>query len=93
MWSVKRNIRSMFETGVPTDESRRLYQSVQNFITDSPWDWWAAMYAAALRAGELPGDVPWRVPAIDETGLAKTGKGSVGVARQYNGRLGKVDVC
>lgn len=93
MWSGKRNIRSMFETGAREDVARRLYQSVQHFITDSPWDWREAMDTAALRAGELLGDAPWRVLAIDETGLAKTGRGSVGVARQYNGRLGKVDVC
>lgn len=83
----------MFEAGAREDAARRLHQSVQRFITDSPRDWRAAMDTAALRAGELLGDAPWRVMAIDGTGLAKTGRGSVGVARQYNGRLGKVDVC
>lgn len=30
---------------------------------------------------------------IDESCIAKKGKDSIGVARQYNGRLGKVDNC
>ncbi len=30
---------------------------------------------------------------IDETGFGKKGIKSVGVARQYNGRLGKIDNC
>ena len=33
------------------------------------------------------------MPTIDGTGLAKTGRGSIGVARPYKGRLGKVVVC
>ena len=30
---------------------------------------------------------------VDETADAKAGEGSAGVGRQYNGRLGKVDLC
>ena len=51
----------MFETGAREDLARRLYQSVQHCFTDSTWDWRAAMDTAALRAGELLGDAPWRV--------------------------------
>src|SRR5262249_35336641 len=36
---------------------------------------------------------PDGVLIVDETGFAKTGQDSVGVARQYCGSLGKVDTC
>lgn len=66
------------------------YQSLQQFISDSPWD----HEALIQRIGK---DVDARVGGedsmliIDESGFAKKGKKSVGVARQWNGRLGKVD--
>jgi SRSO17 transposase len=37
--------------------------------------------------------VPGGVLIVDETGFAKKGTGSVGVARQYSGTLGRVDNC
>ncbi len=64
------------------------YQALQHFITDSPWK--AARLWERLRAL-----VPERrgVLALDDTGLPKQGKHSVGVKRQYCGALGKIGNC
>jgi SRSO17 transposase len=66
----------------------RNYQALQHFITDSPWD--AAAVWTQLRA-QLP--VRRGVLAIDDTGLPKQGRHSVGVKRQYCGALGKIGNC
>jgi len=64
------------------------YQALQHFITDAPWS--AASVWARLRAL-----VPERrgILALDDTGLPKQGKHSVGVKRQYCGALGKIGNC
>jgi len=64
------------------------YQALQHFITDSPWN--AARLWERLRAL-----VPERrgILALDDTGLPKQGKHSVGVKRQYCGALGKIGNC
>ena len=45
----------------------------------------------ALDADKLLGDTRDVCLLIDESGFAKQGRGSVGVSRQWLGRLGKVD--
>jgi SRSO17 transposase len=64
------------------------YQGLQHFITHSPWK--AARAWQRLRAL-----VPERrgILALDDTGLPKQGKHSVGVKRQYCGALGKIGNC
>ena len=65
---------------------------MQQFMTDSPWDSDLVIKQVASDANEiLPQDDRWF--AVDESGFAKKGDKSVGVARQWNGRLGKVDNC
>jgi len=51
------------------------------------------MDQVALDADRLLGGSPDTALVIDESGLLKKGKKSVGVARQWCGRLGKVDNC
>lgn len=68
------------------------YQSLQQFISDSPWGHEALNAHIASDVNELLGG-PENVLAIDESGFAKKGKMSVGVARQWNGREGKTDNC
>jgi len=68
------------------------YQSQQQFLSDSPWDHRALMDRVACDAGELLGGADSAL-LIDESGFAKKGDRSAGVARQWNGRLGKVDNC
>lgn len=64
------------------------YQSLQHFITHSTWNA-EAVWAELLR--QCPDKEG--VLAIDDTGIAKQGKHSVGVQRQYSGTLGKVGNC
>ena len=64
------------------------YETLQHFITDSPWE------AQALWA-QLRTRVPVRTGllALDDTSFPKQGTQSVGVKRQYCGALGKVANC
>jgi len=66
------------------------YQSMQQFLTDSPWDPALVVKSVAERvAGEI-GVEAW---VLDDTGFPKQGKRSPGVKRQYSGTLGKVGNC
>ena len=66
------------------------YQSLQQFVSDSPWDHEALIKRIGKDVDALVGGKDSML-IIDESGFAKKGKKSVGVARQWNGRLGKVD--
>lgn len=67
-------------------------QALQQFITDSTWDEQAVLWAYRhLMQGWLVDRAG--VIVIDDTGFAKKGRHSVGVARQYSGTLGKTDNC
>ena len=67
------------------------YESAQRFISESPWDEQPLLCEVARQADRLLGGQAESALYLDETGFAKKGRRSVGVARQYNGRLGKVD--
>lgn len=64
------------------------YQSLQNFITHSTWS--SDGLWKMLRKQQLDAE---GVLLIDDTGIRKSGKHSVGVARQYSGTLGQVGNC
>jgi SRSO17 transposase len=66
-------------------------QALQQFVGQSPWAWERVRCLLAQRLEEelLP-TAGW---IVDDTGFAKQGKESVGVARQYSGTLGKVGNC
>ena len=70
------------------------HQSLHHFISESSWD--ANRLLDAVRSEVLPtfqrlgGIQAW---VIDDTGVPKKGRNSVGVARQYCGVLGKQDNC
>ena len=74
----------MAEVVPETDE-----QVLQNFLTHSSWDERAVMDQVALDTDKLLGGTVDSALYIDESGFQKKGKKSVGVARQWNGRLGK----
>ena len=68
-------------------------QSLQHFISNSPWDDEALTIEIQKNVIELIGDAEHGSIHADEKGFPKDGKLSVGVKRQYCGNLGKVDNC
>src|SRR3989442_11001684 len=92
-----------YVTGLLTDLPRKNCQAIaaavagtsterlQHLLTDADWDP-AVLDAARVRrlAAASPAS---GVLIIDDTGLAKQGRASAGVARQYPGTLGKVGNC
>ncbi len=69
------------------------YEAMQHFISGSSWDERALLKQLASDVDGLLGGDPRTALLIDETCFAKKGKHSVGVQRQWNGNLGKVDNC
>ena len=82
----RKNMDRMAEV-VPDTKSRNL----QQFLTHSKWNARDVMDHVAHDANALLGDNRKAGLLIDESGFAKQGKMSVGTARQWLGRLGKVD--
>lgn len=77
--------------GIHGDIPQSNYQGIQQFISDSPWDEEALMARIAREANGVLGGHRHSALIIDETAFAKKGEKSVGVQRQYNGRLGKTE--
>lgn len=68
------------------------HQLMQHMLTEGSVDWDGFGRQIALEANDLLGGSE-AVLIFDESGFAKKGEASAGVARQWNGRLGKVDNC
>jgi SRSO17 transposase len=68
-------------------------QMLQHVLSNSTWDERAVLDQVALTADGWLGGTPRSALLIDESAITKKGRHSVGVARQWNGRLGKVDTC
>ena len=68
-------------------------QQFQHFISESPWDHEPVVAQIGRDADALLGGKPTSALIIDESSFPKQGDRSVGVARQWTGRLGKVDNC
>ena len=71
-------------------EDAARYESLQQFLADSPWDPVLLVRACAERVVPALGVTAW---VVDDTGIAKDGSHSPGVKRQYSGTLGKVGNC
>jgi SRSO17 transposase len=70
------------------------HQSLHHFVAKATWD--DAAVLAGVRDLVLPALLergPIRAWIIDDTGMPKKGRHSVGVARQYCGQIGKQDNC
>jgi SRSO17 transposase len=67
-------------------------QGLQNFVGSVPWDQKPLLATLALQVGEDLGE-PHGVIVFDPSAFLKKGTKSVGVARQWCGRYGKVDNC
>lgn len=88
MQAEKRNMERMTEAVPDID-----YQVLQNFLTHSSWDFRPVMDRVALKTSALMEGPAGAGLWIDESAFAKKGNMSVGVARQWSGRLGKEENC
>jgi SRSO17 transposase len=73
---------------------RARHQSLHHFVSNAPWDDEAVLRVArdyVLEQMERHGAVAAWI--VDDTGIPKKGRHSVGVTRQYCGVLGKQDNC
>ena len=69
------------------------YQSLHHFVSDSEWDTRAVLDQVAQEADRHLGGSSSSCLLIDESSFQKKGESSVGVERQWSGRLGKVENC
>jgi len=73
------------ETGMPE-------QNMQHFMSNSPWPGQKVCQRVQGEIAAKPGLERGGALLLDESADEKAGVNSVGAARQYNGRMGKVDV-
>jgi SRSO17 transposase len=88
MQAQRKNMERMEEAVKDGDEQR-----LQHMLTNSAWDHRTVFDQVAMEADARLGGSAESGLLIDESGFAKKGAHSVGVARQWCGRLGKVDNC
>jgi len=84
--------RKNIERIAEQDESVN-YQNIHNGVSSVPWDHELVFNHVAKRANTTFSQSDDSALLIDESGFTKKGVKSVGVSRQWNGRLGKVDNC
>jgi SRSO17 transposase len=82
--------KSLQPTLFRLDESPARYESMQQFLADSPWDPTLLVRACAERVVPEISVTAW---VVDDTGIVKDGAHSPGVKRQYSGTLGKIGNC
>ena len=88
MQARRKNMERMEEVVPDCD-----YQSLQHFLSNSEWDARAVLDQVAVEANRHLGGAADSCLLLDESSFEKKGQKSVGVARQWSGRLGKVDNC
>jgi SRSO17 transposase len=97
----RKNAEAMaLEYGTPKPDGISQLQvlGLQRFLTYSPWDYQDVQRAIQTVFAEelMPSAATWSIGTVgvfDSSGFPKKGDQSVGVARQYCGRLGKTDNC
>jgi SRSO17 transposase len=82
--------KSLQPTLFRLEETPARYESMQQFLADSPWEPELLVRACAERVAPELAVMAW---VVDDTGIAKDGKHSPGVKRQYSGTLGKIGNC
>jgi SRSO17 transposase len=89
----RKSVEPMAAKVDPRNVSAR-HQSMHHFVASAPWDWRPLLAIARDYALEqIERHAPVTTWVVDDTGMPKRGSHSVGVARQYCGRLGKQDNC
>src|SRR6201997_4515203 len=68
-------------------------QALQHFMSNSPWSGPAVFEQIQAEIKATPALAQGSTLILDESADEKAGMHNVGASRQYNGRLGKVDVC
>jgi SRSO17 transposase len=68
-------------------------QRLQHFISSSPWSGAAVFQQIRRELVATPTLHEGGTLILDESADEKAGEESAGVSRQYNGRMGKVDLC
>src|SRR5712692_3629354 len=82
--------KSLQPTLFRLEETPARYESVQQFLADSPWDPVLLVRACAERVAPEIDVSAW---VVDDTGIVKDGRHSPGVKRQYSGTLGRIGNC
>lgn len=73
---------------------RARHQSMHHFVANAPWEAETLLRVASDHAlAQLERHAPVAAWVVDDTGIPKQGRHSVGVARQYCGVLGKRANC
>jgi SRSO17 transposase len=88
MQASRKNMERMEEVVPECD-----YQSLQHFLSHSDWKARAVLNQVAVEADHHLGGSADSCLLIDESSFQKKGDSSVGVGRQWSGRLGKVENC
>lgn len=78
---------------IEADVAESDYEGMQQFISASPWAHTAVLRQVAQEAETTLGGAADTALYVDETAFVKKGPASVGVQRQYCGRLGKLENC
>ena len=82
--------KSLQPTLFRLEETPARYESMQQFLADSPWEPALVVRACAERVAPEIDVEAW---VLDDTGFPKDGRHSPGVKRQYSGTLGKIGNC
>jgi SRSO17 transposase len=84
----KKNMERIAEV-VPDSDA----QALQHFLSDSKWDEREVLDLIATEANKKLGDPEESCLIIDESGIVKKGKKSVGVSRQWCGQIVQYENC
>jgi SRSO17 transposase len=91
--SARKSVEPMAAVTAPTRTAAQ-HQSLLHFVGQASWsDEKVLAKVCEMVLPAMVGHGPIEAWIVDDTGFAKKGKHSVGVARQYCGQLGKQDNC